>query len=194
MITAYKKTLDAKEERITELEKRLEEHEAVNNKLSEELATAKKLSKLQRMSTSPMGSPKVPRDQRYSLKYVTCFGSTQTLPTHAHTRMHARACTHTHARAFTSSPHASSLDYTHLPSHFFLLTLSPPHTPFSHNYLLHSHPHTLPSHSLLTHSPYSILSIIYFAYSHTPDSAHPAVWENLHFNLCRLWDRLSLGN
>jgi hypothetical protein len=67
MITAYKKTLDAKEERITELEKRLEEHEAVNNKLSEELATAKKLSKLQRMSTSPMGSPKVPRDQRYSL-------------------------------------------------------------------------------------------------------------------------------
>ena len=146
MITAYKKTLDAKEERITELEKRLEEHEAVNNKLSEELATAKKLSKLQRMSTSPMGSPKVPRDQRYSLKYVTCFGSTQTLPTHAHTRMHARACTHTHARALTSSPHASSLDYTHLPSHFFLLTL-PSHTIISYTLTLTLSPHTPSSHT-----------------------------------------------
>ena len=68
MNQAYKKTLEAKEERITELEKRLEEQLATNNKLNEEVATFKKLSKIQRKSSSPMNSPKVAKEQRYSMQ------------------------------------------------------------------------------------------------------------------------------
>ena len=70
MNQAYQKTLKAKEERIGELEKRLEEQELTNAKLREEVVAMKKLSKVQRVSSSPMSSPKVPRDHRFSMQYV----------------------------------------------------------------------------------------------------------------------------
>ena len=70
MNQAYQKTLKAKEERIGELEKRLEEQELTNGKLREEVVAMKKLNKVQRVSSSPMSSPKVPRDHRFSMQYV----------------------------------------------------------------------------------------------------------------------------